>query len=194
MSDQEVEQLRNRVSRLEDQIEHVYTPKIEDQRERIDELEATMEDLAAQVEGVNQRVSSVIDADGRDDSSPPKRAAALREALIRACGDSAGSLSGGVTWWWKEVRDQLASHGHGDFSKPVYHDAMKDAAELDGFEQTTKFVITGGQKREVNAIAVDPSKVTAADLRNQLTTRDGQAGGGVGAATDGGAVKTEEME
>lgn len=194
MSDQDVEKLQNRVSRLEDQIEHVYEPKIEDQREAIENLEATVESLAAEVEGVNQRVSSVIDADGRGDSSPSKRAAALREALIRACGQSAGSISGGVTWWWQEVRDQLASHGHGDFSKPVYHDAMKDAAELDGFERTTKYVITGGQKREVNAIAVNPSKVTAPDLRNQLTTRGGQAGGEVGAAADGGAVKTEEME
>jgi len=194
MSDQDVDELRNRVSRPEDQIEHVYAPKIEEQQEYIEDLEHVVDDLAAEVQGVNQRVSNVIDADGRGDSSPPKRAAALREAMIRACGDSAGSLSGGVTWWWQEVRDQLASHGHGDFSKPVYHDAMKDAADLDGFELTTKFVITGGQKREVNAIAVNPSKVTAPDLRNQLTTRDGQAGGDGGAATDGGAVKTEEIE
>lgn len=186
--------MQNRISRIEDNIEHVYAPRIKNQREQIKNLKSVADDLAAEIEELNERMSNIIDADGRGDSSPSKRAAALREALIRACGDSAGSLSGGVTWWWREVRDQLASHGHGDFSKPVYHDAMRDAANLEGFKQTTKLVITGGQKREVNAVAVNPSKVTAPDLRNQLTTQDGQDGADAGAATDGGAVKTEEVD
>lgn len=192
MSEEEVKRLRNRVSRLEDQIEHVYSQRIEEQQQRIDELEDTVQTLAGDVEVVDERVDGIIDVDSDDVSDPPKRAVALREAMIRASGDDAGSFSGGVTWWWKEVRDQLATHGHGSFSKPVYHTAMDDAAEKDGFALTTKEVITGGQRREVNAISLNPEEVTSPSLRNQLTTRPGVEASQDSAATDGGTMKTDD--
>lgn len=193
MSDEadEVTRLRRRVNRLEDQIEHVYEPKLDEQRSLIAGLSTQVDDLEETVELLAERVDGIVDADGRGDSSPEARAVALREAMIRAAGDTT-SLSGGVTWWWKEVRDQLASHGHGDFSKPVYHTAIEDAAEKDGFAETTKEVISGNQRREVKAIQLDPEAVTSPRLRNQLTTRESGAGVADPTSTSGEAANTSD--
>lgn len=183
-TDIDVERLKNRLNRLEEHIEHVYEPKIEEQAERIDDFEATVNKQAEQIEALEARVDGVISVDDNSESTPDRRASALREAMIRASGDSAGSISGGVTWWWEEVRDQLKTHGHGDFSKPTYHTAMKDAAEADGFSETSKDVISGNQRREVKAISVNPDEVTRPDLRNQLTTRVGGEDASTATSTD----------
>lgn len=185
--DEDQKRLRNRVSKLEDTIGKLVKPQQKIHADEIGELRADLEDLEAAHEALQSRVASIIDVDSKSDSTPELRAVALREAMIRAARDRAGS-TGGVTWWWQEVRDQLASHGHGDFSKPVYHSAIEDAAEKDGFMETTKDVLSGGRRREVKAIQLNPSKVTDAHLRNQLTTQKGATPGAKRAETDGGAT------
>jgi hypothetical protein len=145
-------------------------PKLEEQAEEIEAKDERIAELEATVDSLESRLESVIDVDDKADSTPTNRAVALREALVRAASDR---LNGsGVKWWWKEVEEHLATHGHGGFSKPTYHKAMADAADKDGFTETTKEVISGGQRREVKAIQVDASEVTDPHLRNQLTTRD----------------------
>lgn len=171
MTDGEMEQVRNRVSRLEDMIEHSLKPRLDNQAEIIEEKDQRIAELEATVEGLQSKVESIVDVDDKSDSTPVNRAVALREAMVRAARDRVNG--DGVTWWWKEVEEHLATHGHGGFSKPTYHDAMKDATEKDGFSESTKEVITGGQRREVKAIQVKTSKVTDPHLRNQLTTRVG---------------------
>lgn len=173
--DEEMQQLRNRVARLEDTIEHLLKPKLEEQAAEIEAKDARIAELEATVEGVESRLESIIDVDDKSQSTPDNRAVALREAMVRAARDRADTDTGGVTWWWQEVRDQLAAHGHGGFTKPTYHNTMKDAAEKEGFRMVTKEVISGNQPREVEAVQVVPSDVTDPHLRNQLTTRDAPA-------------------
>jgi len=180
-ADQERKELRNRLARLEDQIEHVLQPTLEEQAEEISEKEQRIDELEATVDGLQSRLDSIIDVDDKADSNPQNRAVALREAMVRAARDRVED--GGVTWWWKEVRDQLASHGHSGFSKPTYHSTMDDAADKDGFRMATKDVVSGGQTREVKAVQVVPSKLTDPHLRNQFTTRDASQSNNEAAST-----------
>jgi len=166
----EQDELRNRVSRLEDRIDHLLLPQLEDQQEAMEAKDQRIAELEATVERLDSKLQSIVDVDDKSESTPDNRPVALREAMMRAASDR---LNGsGVKWWWQEVEEHLATHGHGGFSKPTYHDAMKDAAEKDGFTMTTKEVLTGGQRREVHAIKVNVDEVTDPHLRNQLTTRD----------------------
>lgn len=172
MSDDE--KLKNRVSRLEDRVDHLLLPQLDEQADAIEAKDQRITELEATVEGLESKLASIVDVEDKSDSTPQNRVVALREAMVRAARDRVNG--DGVTWWWKEVEEHLATHGHGGFSKPTYHNTMEDAVEKDGFSMDTKEVVTGNQRREVKAVRLTVSKVTDPHLRNQLTTRvDGKA-------------------
>lgn len=125
----------------------------EDLVERVAELEATQR-------GLESRLNSIAGLADDQRSTPEKRTVDLREAMIRAA--EARSDANGVTWWWQEVREHLVTLGHEEFSKPTYYTTIEDAAEADGFEETTKPVTyDSGEKRENKAIRVKLDELPA---------------------------------
>jgi len=176
-------ELAGRLSSLEDKVDCLVKPQTDDNADEIAALRAEVERLESELADVRAEQESYMGVDDPEDSNPKKRAEDLRAAMIEVVRSGVNSSSGGVTWWWKEVRDQLASHGHGGYSKPVYHTAMKNAAKnKDAFEMTTKRVtLDNGRTMDVNAIRVRPDELLGQGERNQLTTVPTR-----GAATDGG--------
>lgn len=172
----EVEDLREEVSQLRKIVNDVddwrdfFTDtrlpmtegKVEDATDRVDELEA-------QVNELNQRMESFIGLAEDERSTPAKRAADLRDAMIRAS-ENSSSISGGVKWWKDEVAEHLATIGHEGLHKPDLYDAMEDAATADGFAMTTKHVRTNGRQMKVKAIRLDPDDLPTSEGSREITT------------------------
>jgi len=110
--------------------------QLEDLAERIDTTEARVDDLEARVNELDTRMEAIAGVADDQRSTAEKRVADLREAMIRAA-QARSDDTPGIQWWWQEVRDNLASLGHGRLSKPTYYNTMERAAEADGFTLTT---------------------------------------------------------
>jgi len=154
--------------------------QLDEMRVEVNQNSEEIEALRAQVDQLDAKYESLAGLADGENSTKAKRAADLRQALIRAA-ESADDGTKGRKWWWREVRDNLATLGHGGFSKPTYHDAMEHAAKAEGFDMDTKIVQTQpGREQEVKAIRVTLDDLPTRGGRNQSTTTNG----GVGAARD----------
>lgn len=158
-----VHQLKMRVSDLDDYAKEFLASRISSNEDEIDALHDRIDELEATVEHLDSEMESFIGVSENQRSTPEKRAADLRQAMIRAARNT--SAEKGVKWWKDNVAEHLAAVGHKDLHKPDYYDAMEDAAEADGFEETTKTVTKDGRTWDAKAIRVTLSELPGGDSR-----------------------------
>lgn len=189
---EDVERLRNRLSRLEDWKEHVLEPKLEEKNRQIADLEETVADQQRRLAALETELEAILGVEEGEDSTPEDRAQDLRGAMIRSLQNS-GSDRGGITWWWKEVRDHLSTLGHDGFSKPTYYAAMEDAAAGGkGFDETKKVVVEDGRTKTVKAIRLKVADLPGEPSSNQLTTQNTAPGREAGVEQPAEAVETTD--
>jgi len=175
--------LRMKLRDVEDFAKQFLRSRLEALRDDHDDLEARVDELETEVEQLRAWRENVTGVADDRDSTPQKRVVDLREAMIRAARQS---NQDGVTWWWRQVRENLTTLGHDGFSKTTYHDTMAAAAEADGFAITEKTVaIDRGNrtaKEDVKAVRVNLEKLPASDVqavRKQVSNDGGpEAAGG----------------
>jgi hypothetical protein len=191
--EQDQQSLRMKLRDVEDFAKKFLRNRIESLREDHDELEARVDELEAEIEQLRAWRENVTGVADDRDSDPQKRVIDLREAMIRTARQSDRD---GVTWWWKQVRDNLTTLGHEGFSKTTYHDTMTAAADADGFSLTEKTVAIDRGNRtaneDVKAVRVNLAKLPANDaqaVRNQVSND-----GGVGDAGESHANHDETDE
>lgn len=159
--------------------------QLEDLAERVDTTEERVDDLEARVDALDTRMEAIAGVADDQRSSPEKRVSDLREALIRAA-QARSDDAPGIQWWWKEVRDNLASLGHGRLSKPTYYNTMERAAEADGFALTTTTRRIERGENDTRVEEVKAIRVVMDDLptsgretvSNQFTTGNTQSTNG----------------
>lgn len=99
---------------------------------RIDDLESTLdivESLHSEIKAMRNELDHIHEVDETAASTPEKRAAALRKAMVN---EFEGTQEP-VSWDYGEVKTQLARDGHGTIHDPQAYRAMEDAAEVRGF-------------------------------------------------------------
>ena len=138
----------------------------DDAREERAELQAEIQDLRATVAQLQTKLEAVAGLADDEASNPEKRAADLRQALIRHARDRDGT----ATMYWREVKDTLQTLGHSDLKRPQIYTAIEDAATTDGFEKTKT---TSDHGNRVTAIRVDIDELTAESACNEINTRNG---------------------
>lgn len=156
----------------------------DDAREERAELRATVEILQRQLRELEAKQESLLGLAEGESGGPKKRAADLRMGLIRRAEARSGPNEGTAAMHYREVQNFFAENGHGEVKKPECYQAMKDAAEADGFKQIESGKTLNGT--DVRAVVVDlanlPSSVEDVTSSNPTT--------GEGSGT---AVNTDEL-
>lgn len=141
--------------------------ELQTEREARQAAEQTVSDMQA-------RLEAIVGVGEDEQSTPDKRIADLREALIRQAQSNTNRDE--ASMHHAEVGDLFATLGHTGKNDKVYnqwrHDAMEDAAEAEGFRLGTK------QKdgQEVKAVIVDLDALPAHSTSNEIiTSGDGEA-------------------
>jgi hypothetical protein len=162
----EQQPLRMKLRDVEDFAKQFLRSRLDALRDDHDDLESRVDELEAEIEQLRAWRENVTGVADDRDSDPEKRVLDLREAMIRTARESDRD---GVTWWWQQVRDNLTTLGHEGFSRPTYHQSMKDAADAQGFSLTQKTVAIDRGNRtameDVTAVRVNLTKLPANDLQ-----------------------------
>ena len=176
-SEHDQQPLRMKLRDVEDFAKQFLRNRLVALREDHDDLEARVDELEAEIEQLRAWRENVTGVADDRDSDPQKRVIDLREAMIRAARQS---NQDGVTWWWKQVRENLTTLGHDGFSKTTYYDTMQAAADAEGFSITEKTVaVDRGNhtaNEDVTAVRVNLSKLPASDVqqvRKQVSNDEG---------------------
>lgn len=160
-------------------------PRIRELELAVERLQAENDELHEKIGEQNERIDGLVETinismgvNEPSESTPETRARDLRLAMIKQAEYRNDTFSGQIKWWKDEVESHLIDYGHGGFSKPVYYQAMEDAADAQGFTMDTKQNPDG---RTVDAIRLNPGELPPEMASNQLTTgkgapRPGQTG------------------
>lgn len=172
-------------------------PRVRELELRVDRLETDNADLRDQLEAKDERIDGLAETinismgvEEPSQSTPQTRKRDLRLAMIKQAEYRDDTISGNIKWWWREAESHLIDYGHGGFSKPVYYQAMKDAAEARGFSMTTKENPDGVS---VDAIRLNPDELPPEMASNQLTTGEDAPHGAERAPTNN-HVTTQEAD
>lgn len=138
--------------------------------DEIEEIKQTLAQLSAEVENIH----SLDDAAA---STPEKRAAALRQAML----NTYQARNGPVAWDYNDVKDALESRGHGTIHDPQAYDAMEDAANKPGFEEG-EIVKEGDSVRGIKLVPDRlPDELAGSEASNEINRESdshaGQSGG-----------------
>jgi len=170
--DERLEDLEERMAVLEGFQENIVKQQmmsrlddLEQAVARIDELEQENQQLRAMVQDLKGQLETVSDLAEDQQTTPEKRAADVRSALIRrakarADGENRAAMH------YQDVMDALADLGHGSLHKPQAFDAMEDAAEGEGFSMGTK----AKNGNQVKAVRVDLDALPAHVASNEINT------------------------
>lgn len=175
------EKLAERVDALETSqsrtINQFVKPAIGGLREDRDDARQQRVELREHVAMLQQQIDAVYGLAEGERSTPAKRAADLRMALIRRAQNSTGPNAGRASMYYKEVQECFADLGHDTVHRPECMRAITEAAEADGFSIGTK---TSQHGNQVKAIRVDiealPSTVACSGPTTRDTTRRGVDG------------------
>lgn len=156
-----------KVNKLHDYTKSFLADRVEANQEATEDNAAEIADLQRRVAELEERMDTFAGIGADERSTPAKRAADLRDAMLKAAQSSAAD---GVTWWKDEVQDHLAALGHEDLHKPDIYDAMETAAEHEGFAETnkrvTKETATGKNRTfDARAIRVELDNLPGGDPR-----------------------------
>lgn len=174
--DTEIDRLRRRVNKVEDYSKEFLLNQIQARDDRIDELEDRVDRLEELVLETQESLDGIAGLAKDKQATPEKRAADLRTALIRR---AQARDAKGAKMWWREAWNTLTDLGHDDLdnknsAKPLVYNAMEDAAEEEGFaETTTKTECADGVRREVKAIRVDLEELPGVAAGKDVTTAEG---------------------
>ena len=184
------EELEQRVEALETSqsrtISQFIKPSLEDLRDTCDDARQERVELREHVAALQQQVDAVYGLAEGERSTPAKRAADLRMALIRRAQNSTGPNAGRASMYYKEVQECFADLGHDTVHRPECMRAIEDAAEADGFSIGTK---TSAHGNEVKSIRVDTDALPAGVACSGPTTQDT-----VGTGSDGAISRTNTSE
>jgi len=168
-----VEDLEIEFEALENYTKQIVDAQLNEQDERIAELENKVDELT---ELVHQRDQEVAELHGKlesiaglsddEQSTPEKRATDLRTALIRqAKSDGDAVREGTASKTWRGVTTTLEDFGHGTIHPPQAYSAMEDAADVPGFSHTTN---DGGDQ----IIKVNLAKTPASTAVNRINNEN----------------------
>jgi hypothetical protein len=147
-------------------ISQLIKPALDELREDRDDARQERVELREQVRSLQQQVNAVYGLADDERSTPAKRAADLRMALIRRANSQTGPNGGRSSMHYKEVQDCFADIGHETVHAPECYDAMDEAALADGFSLGTK----AKNGEQIKAIRVDtealPAGVAISDPTN----------------------------
>lgn len=184
------EELRDQIDFVEDKLESRIEQSIE---QRLSQLETASDDAHAEraelfdavadlqqtVATMQERLDSLAGLAEDQETTPEKRIADLREAMIRRAEAREQNSADGyprIKMWWKEVQALFADYGHGEISKPDCYKAMREAAKGAGFGESTK---TNENGNDVKAIRLDLDELRAetgsSNPTTQQTTADAQS-------------------
>lgn len=141
----------------------------DDAREERAELQEEINDLRATVAELQTKLEAVAGLADDEESNPDKRAADLRQSLIRHARDRDGV----ATMDWNEVEHTLQTLGHSSLKRPQIYKAMDDATKQDGFKETTT---TSEHGNRVQAVMVDLDELTAQTQCNEVNTQTNAGG------------------
>lgn len=150
--------IKPRIEDLQDEVEEARQDR-QAMRERLDEATETIASLRAELEAI----AGLADDQS---SNPEKRASDLRHILIRR---AKASDSGVQRMYWEEIQTAFADLGHGEVSRPLCYDAIKDLAEQTGFAEDKK---TSPHGNRVKAIRVDMDELHADAACKDVKTRN----------------------
>jgi hypothetical protein len=166
------EDLEKRVDALETSqartISEFVKPALDELREDRDDARDERVELRERLDALQQQLDAVYGLADDERSTPAKRAADLRLALIRRAQNSTGPNAGRASMYYREVQECFADLGHETVHRPECMRAMEDAAHADGFEIATK---TSDHGNEVKAIRVDTDALPRGIACSDPTTR-----------------------
>jgi len=139
----------------------------DDAREERAELKETVQTLEQEVAGLRAELRSIAGVGESEDTSPDKRVADLRQAMIRRAKARTDGGQGYTSLWWQEVQNLFADLGHGEICKPDCYKAMREGAKGTGFEMGSTHNSDG---REVKAICLNVDELPALDASRTPTT------------------------
>ena len=196
-SDQEqIEDLHDRIDAVKDDglayREHVVEPqldsltsKLDEALDRLDDLEAEKQEFRDRIEQLDHQIENLIGVDDADRSTHDKRVRDVRAAMIRRAEAKADTRSdtieGKIAFYYKDVQNVLADHGHGQIHREQAHRIMDDIEDVDGFTEGTKRSTHGN---DVRAIRLDLAELPAYARRHNVTTPE--TGEGVESAVKSG--------
>ena len=166
------EGLKERVDALEISqartISDFVKPALGELREDRDDARQQRVELRERLDALQQQIDAVYGLADDERSTPAKRAADLRLALIRRARNSTGPSAGRASMYYREVQECFADLGHETVHRPECMRAMEDAAHADGFSIGTK---TSDHGNEVKAIRVDTDALPRGIACSDPTTR-----------------------
>ena len=138
--------------------------------DEVQSLKGELREVRKQSQRLEQQLESIAGLAEDEQSSPAKRTADLRQAMIRraeAKEDDLDNPSASVALYYKEVQDLLADLGHGTVYKQQAFDAMEEAVNTDGFSWTHKHSAAGNR---VKAVVLNLDALPAYAVGNDITT------------------------
>ncbi|MWG34842.1 hypothetical protein [Halomarina oriensis] len=133
-------------------------------------VKAELREVRSENQRLEQKFESIAGLAEDEQSSPAKRAADVRQAMIRraeAKEDDPDDPSAEVALYYKEVEELLADYGHGSVHRPQAFDAMRDAADADGFTMGSKLSRAGNR---ADAVILKLAELPAYARCNEITT------------------------
>lgn len=150
-------------------ISQLIKPALDELREARDDARQERVELRERINALQQQLDAVYGLADDERSTPAKRAADLRTALIRRAQHSTGPSAGRASMYYKEVQECFADLGHETVHRPECMRAMEDAAHADGFSMGTK---TSEHGNEVKAVRVDTESLPRGIACSDPTTPD----------------------
>ena len=165
--------LEERVDALETSqartISQFVKPALDELRDARDDARQERVELRERLNALQQQLDAVYGLADDERSTPAKRAADLRLALIRRAQNSTGPSAGRASMYYKEVQECFADLGHETVHRPECMRAIEDASNADGFSVGTK---TSEHGNEVKAIRVDTDALPRGIACSDPTTPD----------------------
>lgn len=127
-----------KLSELYDHVTKNIAPRLGDVEDEAETLRDRVEQQQEQITALEQQLESIADLGEKAQSTPEARARDLRILLSNQAKAKAGRDGRGlVQWTYSQVQEQLEANGHGTVYNHQAYTAMEDAAEADGFADTT---------------------------------------------------------